>query len=142
MFKEFKEFAMRGNVLDLAVGVIIGAAFGAIVTSFVNDIVMPIIGLFTGGMDYTNWFIALDGGSYETLEAAKTAGAATINFGVFLGTLINFVIIAFVIFMIVRAANKMKKPAPAAAPATQECPFCASTISAKALRCPHCTSQL
>ncbi len=142
MIKEFREFVMRGNVLDLAVAVIIGGAFGKIVTSFVNDVIMPPIGLLLGGVDFTNLFIALDGNLYESLEAAKAAGAATINYGVFLNTVIDFIIVAFVIFLIIRSANKMKKPAPAAAPTTKDCPYCFSAIPIKATRCPNCTSQL
>jgi large conductance mechanosensitive channel len=142
MLKEFRDFVVRGNVLDLAVAVIIGGAFGKIVTSFVNDILMPPIGLLLGGVDFTNLFVALDGKSYESLEAAKTAGAATVNYGVFLNTVIDFLIVAFFIFMIVRMANRLQKPAPAAEPTTKECPYCYSTIPIKAKRCPSCTSQL
>jgi large conductance mechanosensitive channel len=144
MLREFREFVMRGNVLDLAIAVIIGGAFGKIVTSFVNDVIMPPIGLLLGGVDFTNLFIALDGNSYESLEAAKAAGAATLNYGVFLNTVIDFVIVAFAIFMIIKSANRMKKPTSeaAAAPTTKECPYCFSTIPIKATRCPNCTSQL
>jgi len=142
MIKEFKEFVTRGNVLDLAVAVIIGGAFGKIVTSFVNDVLMPPFGLLLGGVDFTNLFIPLDGQTYESLETAKTAGAATLNYGVFINTIIDFLIIALVIFLIVKAANKMKKPAPAAAPTTKECPHCFTTISIKATRCPNCTSEI
>ena len=142
MLKEFREFVMRGNVLDLAIAVIIGGAFGKIVTSFVNDVIMPPIGMLLGGVDFTNLFIALDGNLYESLDAAKAAGAATINYGVFLNTVIDFIIVAFIIFLIIKSANKMKKPAPAAEPTTKECPYCASTIPLKAVRCPNCTSQL
>ena len=145
MLKEFKDFVMRGNVLDLAVAVIIGGAFGKIVTSFVNDVLMPPIGLLLGGVDFSNLFLSLDGKVYESLDAAKAAGAATVNYGVFLNTVIDFLIVAFVIFLIVKAANKMQKPAPAAAPAaptTRECPHCFTTIPIKATRCPNCTSQL
>lgn len=145
MLKEFRDFVVRGNVLDLAVAVIIGGAFGKIITSFVNDVLMPPIGLLLGGVDFSNLFIPLDGKTYESLDAAKTAGAATVNYGLFLNTVIDFVIVAFVIFLVVRTANKMKKPAPApapAAPTTKECPHCFSTIAIKATRCPNCTSQL
>lgn len=143
MFKEFREFAMRGNVLDMAVGIIIGIAFGAIVTSLVNDIVMPPIGLALGRVDFSNLFINLSGGSYATLEAAKEAGAVTINYGVFVNSVINFIIIAFVLFLIVRSMNKLKRKEEAPAePTTKECPFCLSQIPIKATRCPHCTSQL
>ena len=142
MIKEFREFVMRGNVLDLAIAVIIGGAFGKIVTSFVNDVIMPPIGLLLGGVDFTNLFIALDGKLYESLDAAKAAGAATINYGVFLNTVIDFIIVAFVIFLIIKSANRMKKQAPVAEPTTKECPYCSTTIPLKAVRCPNCTSQL
>jgi len=142
MLREFREFVMRGNVLDLAIAVIIGGAFGKIVTSFVNDVIMPPIGLLLGGVDFTNLFIALDGNLYESLDAAKASGAATINYGVFLNTVIDFIIVAFVIFLIIKSANKMRKPAPAAEPTTKECPHCFTTIPIKAKRCPNCTSQL
>lgn len=145
MLKEFKEFVMRGNVLDLAVAVIIGGAFGKIITSFVNDVLMPPIGLMLGGADFSNLFVALDGIQYDSLEAAKTAGAATLNYGVFLNTVIDFLIVAFVVFLVVKAANTMKKTDPAPAPSeptTKECPRCYSIISIKATRCPHCTSDL
>jgi len=145
MLKEFKDFVMRGNVLDLAVAVIIGGAFGKIVTSFVNDVLMPPIGLALGGVDFGNLFYSLDGKTYESLDVAKAAGAATINYGVFLNTIIDFLIVAFVIFLIVKSANSMKKPAPApapAAPTTKECPYCFTTIHIEATRCPNCTSEL
>jgi len=142
MLKEFREFVMRGNVLDLAIAVIIGGAFGKIVTSFVNDVIMPPIGLLLGGVDFTNLFIALDGNLYESLDVAKAAGAATINYGVFLNTVIDFIIVAFVIFLIIKSANKMKKPEPVAASTTKECPHCFTAIPIKATRCPNCTSQL
>ncbi len=144
MLKDFKEFVMRGNVLDLAVAVIIGAAFGAIVTSMVNDIVMPPIGLLLGHIDFKDLFISLSGQSYPTLAAAKAAGAPVIAYGAFLNTVINFLIVAFVIFIAVRqAARLQRKPAPApAAPTTKDCPYCCSAIPIPAKRCPHCTSQL
>jgi len=142
MFKEFKEFIMRGNVLDLAIAVIIGAAFGRIVTSLVNDIVMPPIGIAAGKVDFSNLFIDLSGQNHPTLAAAKAAGAATINYGLFLNTVVDFVIVAFVIFLIVRQANKLKKPAPAAATTTKDCTYCYTSIPLKATRCPNCTSQL
>jgi large conductance mechanosensitive channel len=142
MLKEFKAFVMRGNVLDLAVAVIIGGAFGKIITSFVNDVLMPPIGLLLGGVDFSNLFISLDGKPYDSLEAARTAGAATLNYGLFLNTVIDFLIVAFVIFLIVKVANKMQKPAPAAEPTTKECPHCFTTISIKATRCPNCTSEI
>jgi large conductance mechanosensitive channel len=142
MLKEFKEFVMRGNVLDLAVAVIIGGAFGKIVTSFVNDVLMPPIGLLLGGVDFADLFISLNGQAYASLSDAQAAGAPTINYGVFLNTIIDFLIVAFVIFLIVRAANRAKKPAPVAAATTKECPHCFTTIPLKATRCPNCTSQL
>ena len=142
MFKEFREFAMRGNVLDMAVGIIIGVAFGAIVRSLVNDIIMPPIGLALGRIDFANLFINLSGGSYASLAAAKEAGAVTINYGMFVNTVINFIIIAFVVFLMVRSMNKLKrKEEEPAEPTTKDCPYCFSQIPIKATRCPHCTSQ-
>jgi large conductance mechanosensitive channel len=143
MLKEFKEFAMRGNVLDLAIGVIIGAAFGKIVSSFVADVLMPPIGKLMGGVDFSNLFIVLGPGHYDSLKAAKDAGAATLNYGLFINSVIDFLIVAFAIFLVVKAVNRaMPKPAPAAAPATKECPFCLSAVPAKATRCAFCTSSL
>lgn len=145
MFAEFKKFIMRGNVLDLAIAVIIGGAFGSIVSSLVNDVIMPPIGMLLGKINFKDLFINLSGTPYASLADAQAAGAATINYGNFINTIINFLIVAFVIFLIVRAFNKMKKPEAAAAPAaptTKECPYCLSTIPLKATRCPHCTSQL
>jgi large conductance mechanosensitive channel len=144
MLKEFREFALKGNAVDLAIGVIIGAAFGAIVTSLVSDILMPPIGKVMGGVDFSNLFLVLGDGSYPSLKAAKDAGAATINYGVFINLVINFLIVAFVLFMVVKAMNRMKReqPAPAAAPTEKECPQCATSIPIKARRCPHCTSTL
>jgi large conductance mechanosensitive channel len=143
MVKEFKEFAMRGNVLDMAVGIIIGAAFGQIVNSFVQDILMPPIGRLLGHVDFSNLFVSLSGTHFDTVAAAKAAGAATLNYGVFLNTVINFLIVAFAVFLLVRQVNRFApKPAPAAAPATRECPYCLSTIPAKATRCSQCTSEL
>ena len=144
MLKEFREVALRGNAVDLAIGVIIGAAFGGIVTSLVNDILMPPIGRVLGGVDFGNFFIVLGPGQFPSLKAAKDAGAATLNYGVFLNTVINFVIIAFVLFAVVRVMNQLKReePAPAAAPTTKDCPFCATAIPLRATRCPHCTSGL
>ena len=142
MWQEFKKFISRGNVIDLAIGIIIGGAFGKIVTSFVNDIIMPPIGLVLGKIDFSNLFIDLTGTGYKTLAQAKEAGAPTLNYGVFLSTVIDFLIVAFVIFLIVRQLNKMKKPAPAPAPATKTCPYCATEIPLQATRCPHRTSQL
>jgi large conductance mechanosensitive channel len=142
MFKEFKAFAMRGNVLDMAVGIIIGAAFGRIISSLVADIIMPPIGLLFGKVDFSGLFLNISGTSYPTLAAAKAAGAATINYGVFLNTVLDFLIVALVIFMLVRQVNRWNKPAPAAPPTTKECPYCASTIPLKATRCPNCTSEV
>jgi large conductance mechanosensitive channel len=144
MLQEFKEFALRGNVLDLAIAVIIGAAFGAIVNSFVSDILMPPIGLLLGNADFTDLFINLSGGQYETLAAAQEAGAVTINYGVFVNTIIDFVIIAFALFLIVRQVNRLqrKEEEKPEEPTTKECPYCLSTIPLAATRCPHCTSEL
>jgi large conductance mechanosensitive channel len=144
MLKEFKAFAMRGNVLDMAVGIIIGVAFGKIVTSFVNDVLMPPIGLVLGNVDFSNLFINLSGTPYATLADAKAAGAATIRYGVFLNTVLDFLIVAFVIFLLVRQVNRMTREPEAAqaAPTTRECLYCLSMISLKATRCPHCTSEL
>ena len=133
---------MRGNVLDMAVGIIIGAAFGRIITSLVSDVIMPPIGLLLGKVDFSGLFLNISGKSYDTLAAAKAAGAATINYGTFLNTVIDFVIVAFVIFLLVRQINRWSKPAPAAAPTTKECPYCVSAIPIKATRCPNCTSQV
>jgi large conductance mechanosensitive channel len=142
MFKEFKEFAMKGNVLDMAVGIIIGAAFGKIITSFVSDILMPPLGLLLGSMDFSSLFINISGQSFPTIAAAKAAGAATINYGFFINTVIDFLIVAFAIFMLLRQVNKLKRQPPAPAPNTKDCPFCATSIPIAAARCPHCTSQL
>ena len=142
MFAEFKKFILRGNVMDLAVAVIIGAAFGKIITSLVNDIIMPPIGLLLGNVDFTNLFINLSGTAYPNLAAAKEAGAATINYGVFLNTIIEFVIVALALFLVIRAVNRLQKPEPAkpAGPATKECPYCAAQIPLKAQKCMYCTS--
>jgi large conductance mechanosensitive channel len=142
MFKEFKAFAMRGNVLDMAVGIIIGAAFGRIITSFVSDIIMPPLGLLIGKVDFSTLFLNISGTSYATLAQAKAAGAATINYGVFLNTVLDFLIVALVIFLLVRQVNRWSKPAPAAAPTTKDCPYCLSAIPLKATRCPACTSEV
>ena len=143
MLKEFKEFAMRGNVLDMAIGIIIGAAFGKIISSFVADILMPPLGLLLGKVDFSGLFISLSG-TYPSLAAAKAAGAPTLNYGLFLNTVIDFLIVAFAIFLLVKQINRFTaKPAPAPpAPTTKDCPYCASAISIKATRCPHCTSEL
>ena len=149
MLKEFKEFAMRGSVVDMAVGIVIGAAFGSIVKSFVDDVLMPPIGLLLGNVDFSNLFITLKEGAkaagpYTSLAAAKAAGAVTLNLGMFINTIISFVIIAFAVFLVIKGLNRMKQEevAPPAEPTTKECPFCLSTISLKATRCPHCTSEL
>jgi len=143
MLREFKAFAMRGNVLDMAVGVILGAAFGKIVGSFVEDVMMPPLGRLIGHVDFSNLFLSLTGKSYESLAAAKAAGAATLNYGLFLNTIINFLIVAFAVFLLVRQVNRWTaKPAPPAAPATRECPECLMAIPVKARRCGHCTAPL
>jgi large conductance mechanosensitive channel len=144
MFREFREFAMRGNVVDLAVGIIIGAAFGKIITSLVNDIIMPPVGLLLGGVDFSNLFINLSGQPYASLVEAKAAGAPTINYGIFLNNVIDFVIVAFAIFLLVRFINRLSRQPEAApaAPNTRECPFCLSSIPLRATRCPQCTSTL
>lgn len=149
MFKEFKKFIMRGNVVDMAVGIVIGAAFGAIVKSFVSDIIMPPIGLLLGNVDFANLFSVLKegetvAGPYTSLADAQAAGAVTINYGVFINTLISFLIIAFAIFLVIRKINHLKKKeeAPPAEPTTKDCPYCLTSIPIKATRCPHCTSKL
>ena len=141
MLKEFKEFAMRGNVIDMAVGVVIGAAFGKIIASLVEDIVMPPIGLALGNVDFSNLFINLSGKDYSSVAAAKAAGAATLNYGIFFNTILNFLIIAFAVFLVIRSFNRSKQPEPAAI-ATKECPHCLSVIPIKATRCAHCTAEL
>jgi large conductance mechanosensitive channel len=145
MFKEFKEFAMKGNVADMAVGIIIGAAFGAIVKSLVDDVLMPPLGMLLGGVDFTNFFLVLKEGTvpgpYASLADAKMAGAVTVNYGVFINSVVSFVIVAFAVFMLIRALNASRRQQPAA-PTSKECQFCASTIPIKASRCPQCTSQL
>jgi large conductance mechanosensitive channel len=148
MLKEFKEFALRGNVVDMAVGIIIGAAFGTIVNSLVNDVIMPPIGLLLGGLDFANLFALLKSGSpagpYASLADAQAAGAVTINYGVFINAVVSFLIVAFVVFLLIRSINRMKQEeeAPPAEPTTKDCPYCLSTIPIKATRCPHCTSEL
>ena len=144
MLKEFKEFAMKGNVLDMAIGVIIGGAFGKIVTSMVSDILMPPIGLLMGKVDFTSLFINLSGQSQPSLAAAKAAGAPTVNIGVFLQAIFDFVIVTFVIFLLVKQVNRLKRQpeAPPAIPTTKDCPYCLSSIPIKAMRCGHCTSDL
>jgi len=144
MWKEFKEFILRGNVVDMAVGIIIGAAFGQIVKSFVNDILMPPLGLLVGRVDFSNLFITLSGGHYTTLAEAQAAGAVTLNYGLFLNNIVNFLVVGFVIFLFIRQVNRMKREeeAPAAEPTTKTCPYCFSTIPIQATRCPYCTSVL
>jgi len=148
MLKEFKEFAMRGNVVDMAVGIIIGAAFGTIVRSLVSDVIMPPIGLLLGNVDFNNLFVILKQGGvpgpYASLADAQAAGAVSINYGVFINTIISFIIIAFVVFLLVRNINKLRREreAPPAEPTTKECRYCFSTIPIKAIRCPHCTAEL
>ena len=145
MFKEFKEFAIKGNVIDMAIGVVIGGAFGKIVSSLLSDVLMPPIGLLMGRVDFSSLFLSLDGKSYPSLAVAKTAGAPSINYGVFLNTALDFVIVAFVIFMVIKQINRLKRQAPAAAPAaptTKPCQYCLSEIPIKATRCAHCTSEL
>lgn len=141
MLKEFKAFAMRGNVLDMAVGIIIGAAFGKIITSLVTDILMPPLGLILGKVDFSNLFLNISGKQFDSLAAAKAAGAATINYGVFLNNIIDFLIVAFAVFLLVRQVNRWSKPAPAA-PTTKDCQYCATKIPINATRCPNCTSEI
>jgi large conductance mechanosensitive channel len=142
MFEEFKKFAMRGNVVDMAVGIVIGAAFGKIVTSFVNDVLMPPLGKLMGGVDFSNLFINLGSESYPSLAAAQAAGAATLNYGVFINTVLDFTIVAFAIFLLVKGMNKLKAEEPAKAPDTKTCPQCVSDIPIAAKRCKFCTSQV
>ena len=142
MYNEFKEFIMRGNVVDLAVAVIIGGAFGKIITSFVEDMLMPPIGLALGNVDFSNLFLNLSGKDYPSVAAAKAAGAATLNYGIFFNHIINFVIIAFAIFILIKQINRAQKPASAAAPVTKDCPYCLSAVPIKATKCAHCTSEL
>ena len=142
MLKEFKEFAMKGNVLDMAIGVIIGGAFGKIVTSLVSDVLMPPLGLVLGKVDFSSLFLNLSGTPQPSLAAAKAAGAPTVNYGVFLQTVLDFIIIAFVIFMIVKQVNRLKTPPTPAAATTKACPLCLSTIPIKATKCAHCTSSI
>ncbi len=145
MLKEFKEFALRGNVLDMAVGIVIGVAFGSIITSLVNDILMPPLGLLLGGMDFSNLFIDLSGGSFASLAEAQQAGAATINYGLFINAVLNFLIVALAMFLLVRSFSgllKQKEEEVEEAPTSKDCPYCFSEIPIAATRCPHCTSQL
>lgn len=148
MMNEFKEFAVKGNVMDMAIGIIVGAAFGTIVKSLVADVIMPPIGLLLGNVDFSNLFIVLkdaaQAGPYATVAAANEAGAVTLNYGVFINTIISFLIVAFAVFIVIRNINslKRKEEAPAPAPTTKDCPFCFSSIPIKATRCPNCTSEL
>ena len=149
MFKEFKEFALRGNVVDMAVGIVIGASFGGIVSSLVADVIMPPVGLLLGGVDFSNIFVTLKAGAkaaapYASLAEAKAAGAVTLNAGLFFNAVISFLLVAFAMFLVIRVMNRLKReaPAPAAAPTTKDCPFCFTAIPLKATRCPSCTSQL
>lgn len=142
VLKEFREFAARGSVIDLAVGVIIGAAFGKIVTSAVNDLIMPPVGMALGRVDFTNLFVALDGGTYATLQAARDASAPVIAYGIFVNTIIEFLIVAAVIFMMVRQLNRWKTPEPAPPDESRDCPLCLSRIPRKATRCAHCTATV
>ena len=145
MLKEFKEFALKGNVLDLAVGIIIGGAFGKIVDSLVKDVVMPMVGRMLGGVDFKHLYLNLGDKAFETMEAAEKAGAPLVKYGMFINTVVDFIIIAFAIFMAIKVMNRLKRAeeaAPPAEPTTRECPHCLSTIPLKATRCPHCTSQL
>lgn len=148
MLKEFKEFAMRGNVMDMAVGIIIGAAFGAIVSSLVADVLMPPIGMLLGNVDFSELFVVLQQGAtagpYATIDAAKTAGAVTMNYGLFINAIVKFIIVAFAVFLMIRSINRLKKPevATAAAPTTKDCPYCYSAVAIKATRCAFCTAEL
>jgi large conductance mechanosensitive channel len=142
MLKEFKEFIMRGNVLDLAIGIIIGAAFGKIVTSMVNDIIMPPVGLLLGKVDFSNLFINLSSKHFTTLAEAKAAGAATINYGLFINTVLDFLVIALVVFLVIRQANRFKRQQEVLAPPTKECPYCFMSIPPMATRCPYCTTEV
>jgi len=146
MFKEFREFAVKGNVVDMAVGIVIGGAFGKIVTSFVSDVLMPPVGLMLGKVDFSNLFVSLNGIHYATLKEAKDAGAATLNYGLFLNTILDFSIVAFAMFLVISQINRLRKaieaPPPPPPPATKECPFCISAIPVKATKCAHCTSAV
>ena len=142
MLKEFREFAMRGNVMDMAVGIIIGGAFGKIVSSLVADVIMPPIGMLLGKLDFTNLFVDLSGGGYATLAAAKEAGAPTLNYGLFINSILDFVIVAFAIFLVIKQLNRLKKETPPPPPNTRECPECLSSIPKAAKRCSQCTAQV
>ena len=142
MLKEFKKFALRGNMIDLAVGIIIGGAFNSIVNSLVNDIIMPLLGVFTKNVNFSDWFIALDGEDYASLIKAEEAGAAVVKYGMFLSNILNFVIMAFVVFLIVKWINRLRKPDAPAAPTTKKCPYCYSDIHIDATKCSHCTADV
>lgn len=142
MLKEFKKFALRGNMIDLAVGIIIGGAFNSIVNSLVNDIVMPLLGVFTKNINFSDWFFSLDGKEYASLQAAEEQGAAVVKYGLFLSNVLNFIIMAFVVFMIVRWINKLRKPVEQAAPTTKKCKYCYSDIHIDATKCSHCTADI
>jgi large conductance mechanosensitive channel len=142
MLTEFRTFILRGNMIDLAVGIVIGAAFTTVVNSFVNDLLMPPIGLLLGGVDFSNLFITLRGGPFPSLAAAKAAGAPTLNYGLFINNIINLLIVGFAVFMVVRAVNRLRGPAPVAEATTKDCPACAMAIPVKARRCPHCTTEI
>lgn len=142
MFKEFKEFALKGNLIDLAVGFILGGAFSKLVSSIVADIMMPPIGMLLGKLDFSNLFFSLSGQTYPSLAAAKAAGAATLNYGLFINQVIDFTIVAFVLFIVIKQVNRLKRQPAPASPTTKECPFCLSSVPIKATRCPHCTSEL
>jgi large conductance mechanosensitive channel len=142
MLSEFRTFIVRGNMVDLAVGLVIGAAFTTVVNSFVTDLLMPPIGLLLGRVDFANLFVTLSGASYPTLAAAKAAGAPTLNYGIFINNVINLVIVGFAVFLVVKQVNRLRGPEPVAAPTTRECPACAMAIPLRARRCPHCTSEV
>ncbi len=140
--KEFKEFAMKGNMIDMAVGIIIGAAFGKIISSLVSDIIMPPLGLLIGKVDFSNLFVTLSGGSYDTIAQAQAAGASTLNYGIFINNVVNFLIVAFAIFILISQMNRLRRKEPPKAPDTKKCPYCISAIPIEARRCPNCTSEL
>jgi large conductance mechanosensitive channel len=142
MLNEFRTFIIRGNMIDLAVGLVIGASFTTVVTSFVNDLLMPPIGLLLGRVDFANLFVNLSGGGYPTIAAAKAAGAPTLNYGLFINSIINLLIVGFAVFLVVKQVNRFRGPEPVAAPTTKDCPACAMPIPLKARRCPHCTSEV
>jgi large conductance mechanosensitive channel len=142
MLNEFKTFIVRGNMIDLAVGIVIGAAFTTVVNSFVTDLLMPPIGLLLGRVDFSNLFVTLGGGSYPTIAAAKAAGVPSLNYGLFINNVINLLIVGFAVFIVVKQVNRLQGPAPAAAPTTKDCPACAMAIPLRARRCPHCTSEV